>query len=156
MTPILYTDTDAVRAALGVTEREVSDSQIVNLQVADHLSIELETVYSAHATLKAAIDANTATAEQKSLYNKLRLFCQYEAAVLLTSNLQMWAFQRVSDGDAEAHRFMPEDLDKTIDRISGLRDKYKALVNPELMENVGFANLVLVAVSPDRDIIEDA
>lgn len=156
MTPILYTDTDAVRAALGVNEREVSDSQIVNLQVADHISLELVEVYPTHETLKAAIDANSATVEEKLTFKRLRLYCQYEAAVMMLPSLQMWAFQRVSDGDAEAHRFLPEDIDKTVERITGMRDKYKAQLNPELMADANFAALVLVAVSPDRDIIEDA
>lgn len=155
MTPILYTDSDAVRAALGVSETEISDALVVNMQIADLLFIELQTVYPDHVALKAAIDSASPTAAQTNLFMKLRLFCQYEAIVCLLPSVQFWSVQRVSDGDAEMHRFMAGDLDKTIDRFTGMRDKYRTLLNPTLYPDSGLAGVLFRSISPGRDIIQE-
>lgn len=127
-TPALYTNTDAIRAALGVTENEIGDSQIINLAIPDQLLFSLESVYADHVALKAVIDNNTATDAQKRLWMALTLFCQYEAAYIMCAQLQMLTAQKITDGDAEMQRFQKDNLEETISRILQHRNRYMTVL----------------------------
>jgi hypothetical protein len=121
VTQILYTSTDQIRAALGVTEREVTDDQINNLNVRDQLIFSLKPVYPDHATLWAK---SNPTDDEKLIKSALILFCQYESAVIMAAQLQMITAQKITDGDAEMQRFQKDNLDETIQRIISMRDRY--------------------------------
>ena len=127
-TDILYTTTDAIRAALGVTVNEIADPQIVNLGISDQLDFSLEGVYPDHVNLKAKIDGNTATDAEKRLWKALVLFCQYEAAYIMCAQLQMLTAQKITDGDAEMQRFQKDNLDETISRILQYRNRYAGIL----------------------------
>lgn len=154
MAVILYTTTDAVRAALGVTVRELDDGQITDLTIVDQLEVELDTVYADHVALKAKIDALTATTEEQAIWKRLKLYVLYEAAVIMLSNIQLWSAQKITDSDVEMQRFMKDNLQDTIDRITALRDKYAALVNPTLFPD-GALYSHLTTVVPDYDPVTD-
>jgi hypothetical protein len=125
VTPVLYTNTDQIRAALGVTAREIADAQINDLNVRDQLIFSLKTVYPDHASLWAN---NNPSADEKLIKSALILYCQYEAAVIMTPQLQFLTAQKITDGDAEMQRFQKDNLDETIARIKEMRDRYaKAL-----------------------------
>jgi hypothetical protein len=121
VTPILYTTTAQIRASLGVTEREIMDVQITDLNVRDQLVFSLKNVYPDHSVLWNKANP---TDDEKLLKTALILFCQYEAAVIMAAQLQMLTAQKISDGDAEMQRFQKDNLDETIQRISNLRDRY--------------------------------
>lgn len=147
--PVLYTTTDAIRATLGLTRRELYDFQITDLEIGELLLIDLATVYPDHLALAAAIKNGSPTDEEIATWTILCQYTKYQAATYLLPQLQMLVTQRISDGDVEVTRFGP-DLQATIDRILGMRDKFLALLNPDLAGT--YWPLIPVAmVTPDYD-----
>lgn len=128
---VLYTTTNAIRAALGLSDKELPDAPIVDLGVEDQLYVRLADTYPTHATLHAAVEAGSATAEQAADYRILKLYVQYEAACCLLPQLQLIVVKKISDGDAEMTRFGPDDLAQLSGWIQGKRDEYLQLINPE-------------------------
>jgi hypothetical protein len=153
VTQVLYTTTDAIRAALGVTEKEIADGQIVNLSVRDQLLFSLEDVYPEHATL-AAVQSGTPTADQVRLYTALTLFCQFEAAALMTAQLQMLTAQKITDGDAEMQRFQKDNLQDTINRIYSLRNRYGRVLKAQPSGTVSVA--IFSTTQPAYDPVTDS
>ncbi len=152
MMPILYTTTDHIRAALGVTDREVSDVQITDVNVDLQLSIDLAGVYPDHAALHAAAIGGSPTATQLYLDKVLTLYCQYQAATYLLASLQMLVAHRLSDGDFEMARFEQDSLDSTVQRVSALRDRYrKILTDSSGVTTAGQAFSQLAVSSPGYD-----
>lgn len=125
---VLYTNTDAIRSALGVTASEIADAQITDLGISDQLLFSLETVYPDYATLKTAIDGGSATDAEKRLWKALQLFCMYESAYIMTPELQTLLAQKITDGDAEMQRFQKDNLEDTISRIIQARNKYVSIL----------------------------
>lgn len=147
--PVLYTTTDAIRATLGLTRRELYDFQITDLEIGELLLIELATVYPDHLALAATITGGTATDEEIATWMVLCQYTKYQAATYLLPQFQMLVTQRISDGDVEVARFGP-DLQATIDRILGMRDKFLALLNPDLAGTY-WPLLPVTVVTPDYD-----
>lgn len=153
MAVLLHTTTEAVRAALGVSDIELTNAQITDLGVVSQLTLDLVEVYENHATIMAIPEVDR-TPEQKLIALRIELYCQYQIAVYLLAAIQVWLPQKLSDGDAEQSRFMPTNLQDTIDRITGQRDKFAGQLNPELVV-VGGALTVLSLVVPDYDPVTD-
>ena len=128
---VSYTTTNAIRAALGVTDREVKDNQITDLAVADMVNIELKEVYPAHAALKQKIDDDTATPEEEFTWSILLQYVKYEAAAFMLPQFQTLIVQKISDGDAEMSRFQATNLQDTLNRILTMRDKYRGMLQIE-------------------------
>lgn len=149
----LYTTADAVRATLGLTERELYDKQIVDLEVDELLRIELHTVYPDHGALKDAVDTGAATPAELHTWRILQQYVKYECAVQLLPQFQMLVTQKVSDGDAEVSRFT-DDLQETIDRILAKRDQYLTLLNPDAAL-VGASASPFSLVQPSYDPVTD-
>jgi hypothetical protein len=153
MADVLYTTTDAIRAAVGVTEVEVKDSQITDLNVEDQLEIYLDQVYPDHAAL---VDANeegadpAPTPEQISDWKKLKLLCQYAAAVILLQAGQNLLVQAVTEGGTSMSRFSRNDIETTLARLEGMRDQFLSALT-----GVSPAEAYMVSpfkrVSPDYD-----
>lgn len=128
----LYTTTEAIRAALGVTDKDVSDSQLTDLNLTDQLSLELDDVYPDHAAAKTAAEDVSPSAAEVRVFKIIKLFCQYQGAVFTLPGYQNLIAQKISDGGFEMQRFVKDDIEKTRAEITGMRDKYKALLAAEL------------------------
>lgn len=128
---VLYTNTNSIRAALGLTNKELYDSQIIDLGVAGMVEIELREVYPDHAALKQKIDNSTATPEEVVIWSVLLQYVKYEAASFMLPQFQMLVAQKISDGDAEMSRFQATNLQDTINRILTMRDKYRGMLLAE-------------------------
>lgn len=152
---ILYTTTDQIRAVLGTTPEEIEDAQIIDLGILDILELKLLTVYPTHAALKAIIDADTATVDEKKKWLQLSLYVRYEAACCLLPQAAMLFAQKISDGDAEMQRFNKDKLQEFIDNIRGERDSYMGQVNEDLAFKPllgGLFSVVPPAYDPVTDI----
>jgi hypothetical protein len=149
MAQVGYTNTDQIRAVLGVTDKELGDTMILNLGVADQLTLALAQVYPDHAALKAAIDAETATAEEVLIWTTLTLYARYEAACALLPQFQMIVVKRISDGDVEMQRFGPDDLAQFREEIRGKRDDLIRQLDPDYFGTEPFSQFG--AVVPNYD-----
>lgn len=127
MADILYTTTDAVRAAIGVTDVEVEDKQILDLNIEDQLVLFLESAYPIYEALAAANAPGAdppPTPQQISDWKKLKLLCQYQAAVILLQANQYLLVQAVTEGGTNMSRFSRNDIDTILTRIEGMRDQF--------------------------------
>jgi len=154
VTVILYTSTEAIRACLGVSARELDDAQITDLRMSDQLLESLEDVLSTHVAAAAAGEAVGATDAEVTVLRRLRLYCQYEAAVLLLPQLQTLLVQKISDGDAEMQRFSKDDLERTKDQITAMRNHYRGKLNADFVSEA-FVLPTILAVSPTYDPVTD-
>lgn len=151
MIPILYTNTDAIRAALGLTEKELTDQFVADLEVVDMLKIELRSVYPAHVVLFNLITVGSPTSSDLDTWEVLRQYAKYEAACYLLPQFQMLVTQKISDGDAEVTRFQSNNLNETIERLKAMRDLYRnMLVNPDSLTLDNFLSHVAM-VQPNYD-----
>lgn len=144
-----YTTTDQIRAVLGLTDKELGDTMIMDLGVADQLTLRLVEVYPDHAALKAKIDARTATTEEQLVWVTLTMYVRYEAACALLPQFQMIVVKRISDGDVEMQRFGPDDLAQFREEVRGKRDEYLRALDPTYFEAAGFP--LFGAVAPAYD-----
>lgn len=127
MADILYTTTDAVRAAIGVTDVEVTDKQILDLNIEDQLVLFLEDVYPNYEALAEANETGAdppPTSAQISDWKKLKLTCQYAAAVILLQAGQYLLVQAVTEGGTNMSRFSRNDIETTLARLMGMRDQF--------------------------------
>lgn len=151
MANVFYTTTEAVRAALGVTDKEVEDSQMADLGLEVQLELETDIVYPAHVALKTAIDNLTATAEEIKVWKTLQLFCQYQAAVFMLPGIQNLIPQKLTDGDFEMQRFIKDSLKDTENKIIELRDKYRGLLNSTSFSVTALIHNPLMLSTPTYD-----
>lgn len=152
MTQVLYTTTDAIRAALGVTAREITDTQVTDLGISDQLLFSLEKVYPAHVALSQA-QGSSPTDAQVRLYKALVLFCQYEGAYIMTDQLQTLIAQKITDGDAEMQRFMKDNLKDTIARILAARNRWANILNAgsDIPVDTSIVPVMFSTVQPSYD-----
>ena len=132
MITILYTDSDKVRSVLGVSDRELLDQTMLDLEIEDQLLLNLPEVYPDHVALAAIAEGPNAelTAEQDLAWRVLRQYVKYRAATYLLPQFQMITWKRLSDGDVDQTRYGPDDLAQFCDNIKGEADKYEEALNP--------------------------
>ncbi len=151
MAAVLYTTTDSIRAAIGVTDAEVNDSQILSLGIVDQLILYLDDVYPTYEALASQnAVGQTPTVQQQKDWKKLKLLCQYAAAVIVLQAGQNLLAQTVSEGGTSMARFSVNDIDTTLNRLIGIRDGFVtslASVDPVV---ANLPNLFAV-VSPSFD-----
>ncbi len=133
MSDTLYTTTENIRAALGVSDKELSETMMQGLQLDLQLEASLDILVPTHAAIQTAGAAAAVGTPEKKLWNQLQLLAQYEGALILLDSLQLWAAQKISDGDAEMQRFAKDDLETLRINITDRRNFYAGLVNAELL-----------------------
>lgn len=121
-----YTTTDALRAAIGVTDNEVSDEMIVSRIVDIELLSDLDTWLTDHATIKADGESASPTADQTSKWRNLQLYCMYYGAFLLLDTGPLAIPQVISDGKSEVRRKQKMDDQAVRDRCLARSVIYKA------------------------------
>lgn len=145
---IMYTTSNAIRACIGVTDKELSDAQLTDLNLGTQLSLDLDEVYPDHATAKTEGEAGGATALQLKTWNLIKMYSQYQGAAFMLPGLQNLIPQKLADAGFEMQRFTKDNLDKTKAEILGMRDKYRSAIAELLGETPYEAYSVLVRVTP--------
>ena len=108
-----YTDTDRVRAALGVDAVDVSDDVLVDMMLAEELTLDLEEWLPTHATLAGA--SSTA----------LQLYAASFCALSALDGRELLYPYLFKDGKAETRRFQI-DLQKLKEDLAARVAKWKA------------------------------
>lgn len=105
---ILYTDSDAVRAAVGVKDVEVPDSMLLNQDIERQLKTALYGWLPTYAALHTAGTDAGATDDEKYINDLLISYCLFWACVRV---LEMSLSQRksIGDGKTQIERF---DVDR--------------------------------------------
>ncbi len=127
MATVLYTTTDNVRAAIGVTDIEITDLNILDIGLEDQLFLYFERVFPTHAAIAAAnAVGQTPTSEQKIAWLRMKTLCMYQGAVIVLQAGQNLLFQQVTQGGTTNSRFSRNDIETTLTRLTGMRDQYLA------------------------------
>lgn len=153
-TPILYTTTNAIRAAIGVTEKEVPNEAFVDLTIEDQLVIYLNRVFPGYVALASAIQGGSPTDDQKAQWRSLKLVCTYESAYLMLQGGQYLLSQQIESGGVKTTRFAKDDLETTIARMAAMRDEYLGiLLDDDTLNGVDFVS-PMIGVSPGYDPVK--
>ena len=142
----VYTNTDAVRAALGLDadHYEVPDSMLVNRNMDLELLEDLDDWLPTHAAIWAAADAGSPSAAEIRAGRQLQLYAMWFCAAMLA---EVWLAMpsSISDGQNRVQRF-DLDLEKLLENARAKRDKYKEQIVPTVS-----AATFIAGVSPDYD-----
>jgi hypothetical protein len=118
MLPILYTDTDQVRAVIGITDKDMSDTQITVRAPDKELTFDLLSWCPNYATISSTPPFGDA----------LQLFSTYFIARLLVNSLQLGAMKAIGDGENTMERFSPADWDKIYSKLDERVEFYKRYI----------------------------
>lgn len=150
---ILYTNTDAIRAAVGVTTKEYPDGMLKDQGLETQIRVDVYGWLPTHATLYATGTANGATDAEVHQKDLLVLYCVFCGAVRLVEMI-MAAREKVGDGKSEVQRF---DIDwaALLEALNKRKDSYRAeleeLVNPT-DATIGYFGLA----TPDYDPVTNS
>lgn len=134
---VLYTDTDAIRACVGVDANDVEDTIITYQGMVDEMSLRLDILFPTHAT---------ATGDDAK---RLALWCQYYAAYhLLTSGRLSIPFL-LSTGKDEYRRFQV-DFDQIVKAIAAKLRGVQADLSGESVATAAILSMVSKA-TPSYD-----
>lgn len=154
-----YTTFDEVRAALGISDEELEDSQIDLPLYANVLRIELEDIHVNVPTLYATIKGQSSTTQDEERFlEAAHLFATYCVAKQVSTALQLLSPEQVTDGKAMFRRSQADTpYQKVIDAVgrqhSRFRDRLSqlfAIVNSSAPSN-RVAKIYLSVVSPGAD-----
>jgi hypothetical protein len=154
-----YTTYAEVRAALGVTEEELSDATLALDFYAYSLDIEVSSIDSglpAQFAVVEAIAAGSRTAAQAALFAAMKVFAPYAVAVQLASSLPLFAPKSITDGKASLSRDSSAPYAKTIEKCRANYERFRAILDAAYVELNGGGGAVAVlpflsVVSPASD-----
>ena len=128
-----FTDSERVRGVMGFTERDLSDDQILSMQLNIELSVELYKWFPTSATsYDTWYNGGSPTAEDQNNINLLLSYCTYQAAYLVSLGLEMIAQRSVTDSKMTMSRYSNVDLPAIRDRMQGRADSAKATLASSL------------------------
>ena len=151
MQALLYTDTDRIRAVLGVDEKDLSDEQITARDLEKELRIELLSWVSNYAALMVTGLGTAATEVQVSIADALSLYCTYYCSIRAIKTLQMAAPQRVSDGQNALDRFATIDWQGLTLDLKELAATYKKYVQDNTLTSTPKIYSALTGVGLQTD-----
>jgi len=151
-----FTDTNRIRGVLGFTDRDLPDSQIIEMEPIIELEIEL---YNWFPTYKTSYDTwfnnGSPTDADRHLINLLKSYSTYYAAYIVCSGLEMLAQRTITDSKMTASRFSNVRLEDIRDRMAGKAASAKELI----ADDVGItltttAPTLFSSASPNFDPVE--
>lgn len=130
-----FTSYDDIRAALGVSDEELSDETLSLPVYEQALLVEFDDIDLTLAdTLIAALDSETPNDAQKRFIRAGQLFATYAVAQQLTSSLPLFAPKSLGDGKANMSRFADSPYRDTVRKICAMFDKYKVHLSDALQK----------------------
>ena len=126
-----YTTFDDIRAALGVTTDEITDTTLSLELYESNLVVDLgragAQVMSTYATVKQT-DVPARTDVQKAFFMAVRLFATYSVAKALLPALPLAAPKEVSDGQTTLTRFSGDPYKETCRMVQSQYDSNRTFL----------------------------
>lgn len=146
-----YTDSDKIRGLLGLTDNELSDSQVTNSMMTEALLSDLEDWLPTHATVYTDGITGTPTNTQLNDLRNLQLYSAYYCASRIDI-IQLYVPQSLTNGKDAFKRFEGIDFEELgatlLQAAKGYQEKLEISVN----EGVAVARPKLAGLSsPDYD-----
>jgi len=148
------TDTNAVRAALGVVEEEVPDDHFINHDVAGELDIDVNGWLPDGVSLDTYIEASESESpdpDELRTFKLLSFYSKYFCALLVAQAADLLFVEQVSDGQNDSRRSRRQSYDELLARLEGAADKYKKLVLEDLGATTASAATLFSGVTPAYD-----
>jgi hypothetical protein len=132
MQSILYTDTDKLRSMLGVSDKDISDSQITDRGLDKELQFDLLSWVPTHSVKYRDGRLPNSTPEQKALADAISLYSTYFCSSLMVKSLQLATPQSISDGKNALSRFTSMDWNGVYAHLTERAAFYKTFVQETL------------------------
>lgn len=132
MAAILYTTSNAIRAAVGTTDKEVPDTMLESQLLESQVRTAVYGWLPTHAAIYAAGVAAGATDDQKYQKDLLVQYCLFYGAVRVIEMI-MALRSKISDGKSQVERFDVEwkDLLEVFEqRVEDAQEALLAIVSP--------------------------
>lgn len=136
-----FTTYDDIRAMIGVTNKELPDTDLALESYLYGLENELEAVganleddYMAAST---AVASGTETTTQKALYRATRLFATASVALAVAYSLPMRAQKSITDGKAGISRFSDSPFKETLNNLLTLAASAKSSLAVQFAASTG-------------------
>ena len=129
--PILYSDTAAIRAAVGVKEKEIPDSYLTDQNLEMQVRTGLHSWLPTYATLYATGASAGATDDERYVTDLLVAYSMFYGAVRVVEMIMAMRLS-VGDGKAEMTRFnvkWSELLEMMRARLSETEDALKDILD---------------------------
>lgn len=148
MAAILYTTTDAIRAAVGVTDTEISDKVLTDQLLETQVQTAVYGWLPTHTTIYSEGTGASATAEQKYKKDLLVHYCLFYGAVRVVEMI-MALRHKVGDGKSEVQRF-DVDWEALLEILKARRDAAQTMLEQIVNPSDGGTNYFGTA-SPGYD-----
>lgn len=153
MADILYTTTDAIRDAVGVSgSREITDTMLSNQGLETQMQTYLYSWLPTHATVYSEGTTGTPTADQVYKKDLLVMWCLFFGCVRIIE-MVMATRQRVSDGKSELERF-EVDWQDLLETYKARLAEVQGLLEGEITPTYT-ATTMFLRVTPDYDPVAD-
>jgi hypothetical protein len=146
-----YTNTDEIRAIIGVTPNEVKDTALGNMMLEKRLLSDLYSWLPTHAAVYDAGAASGATDAEENAQRNLQIYSAYFCASHVDF-FQLSIPASIGDGKNILKRFEGIDFDELSAKLRGVAEQYKAEI---LDDTVGVPELFGLSV-PDYDPVTNA
>lgn len=152
--PVFYTNTDQIRAVLGINNIELPDQTILDAEYEVIVESELTLIYAGHEAAIIASESGSASTSAIALGRRIRLLCAYEIAVLFCPQLQALIFKKIEDSKAKYERYSEEGLQKLKDDVRAMRDYLRGLLNSDYALSVSAMSFIGIS-RPTYDPVTD-
>ena len=146
-----YTNSDAVRGAIGLTDNEVTDGMLADQNIDKALTLDLDEWLPTHATIYADGISGTPTADQVTQWSLLQLYSMWWCACR-AAKMVLAIPEKITDSKAEMKRFNDLDLKAIADEACGQATIYQGQLQGELGETSETTRYGLMgSASPNYD-----
>lgn len=129
MVPISYTDTDKIRAVLGLSLKDMPDDRLAVRDLEKELNLDLASWVTNIQTLTDAVNSGTATQTESDVIDSIGLYATYFCAKLIIPSLQLATVAKIGDGKNSQERFANINWDSLYDRISERISFYRKFIS---------------------------
>ena len=151
-TPILYTDTSAVRAAVGIKETEVPETMITDQGMERQLKTALYGWVPTYEALYDAGNASGATEQEAYIKDLLVSYCLFFICVRLIE-MVLALRRQVGDGKSQVARF-DTDYKTLLEMYTKRRDEIQTLIEDQITPSTGGVQYFGKA-TPDYDPVSN-
>lgn len=99
---LTLTNTDAIRATLGIDDHDYSDAELASLELVSEFSVHMPTWFPLWSTLMADVSGDDDILRQQLA---LKIYARYYGARVVLTAGPMAFLMRRSDGEVESYRF---------------------------------------------------
>lgn len=135
MAAILYTTTDAIRAAVGTTPKEVPDSLLTDQMLESQIRTAVYGWLPTHGAIYTAGTAASPTDDELYQKDLLVQYCLFYGAVRVVEMI-MAMRKKVTDGKSQVERF-DVDWEALLEVLKGRRDEAQQLLEELLNPSDG-------------------